>query len=77
MIRKKDPKILKMEWNPLYKNNGKVLHQLQKNIAKKNSNFRRTKQKRLMLASNCPCCGNKKSRFIKNHKASVLKLHSY
>ena len=32
----------------------------------KNSNVRRTKQNRLMLASNCGVCGKKKLTFIKN-----------
>ena len=32
----------------------------------KNSNVRRTKQNRLMLASNCAVCGKKKLTFIKN-----------
>ena len=45
-----------------------------KNAANKNSSFRRTRQNRLMLASNCAICGKKKSRFIKNQEASRLEL---
>ena len=47
-----------------------------KNIANKNSSFRRTKQNRLTLLSYCVVCG-KKSRFIKNQGASRLELHIY
>ena len=46
-----------------------------KNAANKNSSTRRTKQNRLMLASNCAVCGKKKLRFIKNQEASRLELH--
>ena len=38
-----------------------------KNIANENSSFRKTKQNRLMLLSNCALCG-KKSAFIKNQE---------
>ena len=43
-----------------------------KNTLNKNSSIRRTRQNRLMLASNCATCVKKKSRFIKNHKASGI-----
>ena len=37
-----------------------------KNIESGNSSVRKTKQKRLMLSSNCAVCGKKKLRFVKN-----------
>ena len=37
-----------------------------------NSNFRKTKQNRLMPLSNCTICGKKKSTFIKNKE-----LHNF
>ena len=43
-----------------------------KNTVNKNSTVRRTIQNRIMLVSNCPVCGKKKSRFIKNQEASGL-----
>ena len=43
-----------------------------KKTANKNSSFRRTKQNRLMLVSNCSICGKRKSRFINNQEASWL-----
>ena len=46
-----------------------------KNTANKRSGVRRTKQNRLILASNCAICGKKKSRFIKNQEVSRLELH--
>ena len=46
-----------------------------KNTASKNSSARRTKHNRLLLVSNCSTCGKKKSRLIKDQKASRLKLH--
>ena len=39
-----------------------------KKSANKNSSIRQTKQKRLMLLSNCVVCGKIKSTFIKNQK---------
>ena len=38
----------------------------QKNVANENSSVRKTKQKTLILLSNCAICGKKKSRFIKD-----------
>ena len=46
-----------------------------KNTANKNSSVRRTKQNRLMLLPNFVVYSKKKSRFIKNQKASRLGLH--
>ena len=46
-----------------------------KNNAYKDSSFRRTRQNKLLLVSNCAICGMKKSRFIKNQEASRLELH--
>ena len=37
-----------------------------KNTENKKSNIKRTKQNKLILASKCAICGEKKSRFIKN-----------
>ena len=37
-----------------------------KNTANENSSVRNTKEKWLMLLSNCAICGNKKSTFIQN-----------
>ena len=45
-----------------------------KNTANKNSNTRRTKQNRLMLALIFAVCGKKKFRFIKNQEASRLEI---
>ena len=60
--------------NAIYtiKNNVKLLYQLYKNTANKNSSVRRIRQNRLMLSSNCVICGKKKSRSIKNQKARGL-----
>ena len=50
-----------------YKNSGNVLYHLKKSdTADKNSSFRRTKQNRLVLVSDCAVCNKKKSGFIKN-----------
>ena len=46
-----------------------------KNTANKNSTVRRTKQKRLMLVSNCAVCGKKKLMLIINQGTSRLELH--
>ena len=46
-----------------------------KNTGNENSSVKRTKQNRLMLASNCTIRGKKKSRFIKNQETSKLELH--
>ena len=46
-----------------------------KKTVSKNSSVEISKQNRLMLVSNCAVCGKKKSRFIKNQKASRLELH--
>ena len=43
-----------------------------KNTVNKNLRVRGTKQKRLMLVSNCAIFGKKKSSFIKNQERSVL-----
>ena len=44
-----------------------------KNILKmKIQNGRKTKQKRLMLLSNCVACGKKKSAFIKKQNSTIL-----
>ena len=43
-----------------------------KNTTNKNSSFRRTKQNRLMPASNYAFCGKKKSTFISNQEAIGL-----
>ena len=43
-----------------------------KYTANENSNLRKTKQKRLMLLSNCTVYGKKTSTFIKNKK-----LHNF
>ena len=43
-----------------------------KNTANVNSIVTKTKQRRLMLLSNCAICGKKKSTFIKNKE-----LHSF
>ena len=43
-----------------------------KYTANENSSVRKTKQKRLMLLSNCTICGKKKSTFIKNQE-----LHNF
>ena len=37
-----------------------------KYTSNENSNFRKNKQNRLMLLSNCAICGKRKSTFIKN-----------
>ena len=37
-----------------------------------NSSFRKTKQNRLMLLSNCAICGKKKSTFIENKELAIL-----
>ena len=47
-----------------------------KNTSNKNSSVRRTKQNRLILASNCTVC-KRKSRFIKNHKFHKLVLNNF
>ena len=39
-----------------------------KNTGNNKSTVKRTKQNRLMLASNCIVCGKKKSRLIKNQQ---------
>ena len=39
-----------------------------KNTASENSNVRKTKQKSIMLLSNCAICGKKKLSFIKNQE---------
>ena len=41
-----------------------------KSTANKNSSVRKTKQKRLMLLSNCAVCGKKASTFTKNKQLS-------
>ena len=41
-----------------------------KNTTNKNSSFRKTKQNRLILLSDCAVCGKKKSRLIKSQEAS-------
>ena len=41
-----------------------------KYTANENSSFRKTKQNRLMILSNCGVCGKKKSTFIKNKEFS-------
>ena len=41
-----------------------------KYTANKNSSFKKTQQNRLMLLSNFPICGKKKSTFIKNQELS-------
>ena len=41
-----------------------------KNIANENSSFRKTKQNRRMLLSNCAICGKEKSAFILNKELS-------
>ena len=43
-----------------------------KNTVNKNLRVRGTKQKRLILVSNCAILGKKKSSFIKNQERSVL-----
>ena len=43
-----------------------------KNTENKESKKVRTKNNRLMLSSKCSVCGNKKSRFIKEHEAKGL-----
>ena len=43
-----------------------------KNIANEISSFRKTKQNRLMLLSNCAVCGKKKSTFIKNKELNKI-----
>ena len=51
---------------------GKYCVSCKKNTANKNSIVRRSKQKRLMLATNCTNCGKEKPRFIQNKEASGL-----
>ena len=41
-----------------------------KYTANENSSFRKTKQNRLMILSNCGVCGKKNSTFIKNKEFS-------
>ena len=54
----------------LCKNNANVFCQLLKNTGNKNSSVVTTIQNRLMLASNCAVCGEKKLKFNKNQEAS-------
>ena len=64
-LKKKLLKILKLLWNTIYKNNGNLLCLLQKKILlTKIQLSKKTKQKRLMLLSNCAVSGKKKSTFI-------------
>ena len=46
-----------------------------KYTANENSNVRKTKQKRLMLLSNCAACGKKKLTFIKIENSTVLMIN--
>ena len=43
-----------------------------KNIESKNPKVARTKNKRIMLLSECAVCDSKKSKFVKQHEASEL-----
>ena len=56
---KKKYKILKLLWNILYKNNGKLLCSCKKCAANKDSSVRKTKQNRLTLLSKCAIWGQK------------------
>ena len=47
-----------------------------KNTSNKNSSVRRTKQNRVILASNCTVF-KRKSMFIKNHKFHKLVLNNF
>ena len=59
-----------MLWNILSKNN---VYWLSFNINTANKSYiKRTKQKRLMLMSNCTVCDKKKLRFIENKLASGI-----
>ena len=71
---KKKEKILKLLWNILCKNNGKVLHQLscKKYTASKHLSVRKSSQKGLMLLWNCTICGKKKLTFIKIKNSTIL-----